>query len=333
MSRISMSRIGASRIGASQIGMGRISKGRISIRRISMRRRLARLAVILLAFAVTLGGLVFAGTEVINAIERPTSTTTSSMQVGAVTRSWVTILPSAPLPKSAPIIVVLSGVAASTSQEINRDDFLPYADADKAELVYPVSIQESWNAGGCCGYSGSHNVDDLAFMEALVPKIDPGHVRPLYLVGYSNGGRLAYDVACHDPGLYDAIAVAKADPMPGCVVSKAQNFIQLDSLDDPWVPYLPGQTGKESPAATVQIANLETAFDCGSTSDVLKQGNMTETTWTKCADNARLAFAVWTTGGHNFPEPPKDYPTGAAVIYAFFTRTAIAPVPGQAPPK
>jgi polyhydroxybutyrate depolymerase len=303
--------------------------------RVSRKRRFTRLIVLFTVFAAAIGGLVFAGTQVINAIERPTSTTTSSMQVGSVTRSWVTILPSAPLPKSAPIIVVLSGVAASTSEEINRDDFLPYAKADKAELVYPVSIRESWNVGGCCGYSGSHNVDDMAFMKALVPKIDPGHVRPIYLVGYSNGGRLAYDVACHDPDLYDAIAVAKADPMPGCVVSKAQDFIQLDSLDDPWVPYLPGAKGKESPAATVQIARLETAFDCGSTSDVLKQGNLTETTWTKCANDARLAFAVWTTGGHNFPEPPKDYPTGSAVIYAFFTRTAIAPVPGQpaVPPK
>ena len=49
---------------------------------------------------------------------------------------------------------MLSGLAASTSQEINRDNMLPYAEADKAELVYPVSIRESWNVGGCCGAAG-----------------------------------------------------------------------------------------------------------------------------------------------------------------------------------
>jgi polyhydroxybutyrate depolymerase len=295
--------------------------------------RVVRIVSLVTSFIMALGALAFATTRVISAAERPTSTTTFSMKVDGLTRSWMTILPSAPMPRNAPIIVVLSGVAASTSEEINRDDLLPYAKADEAELVYPVSIQESWNVGGCCGYAGDHDVDDLAFMKALVPQIDPHHNRPLYLVGYSNGGRLAYDVACHDPGLYEAMAIVKADPMPGCDVTKPMTIIQLDSLDDPWVPYLPGAVGKESPAATVQIGRLEQADGCGSTTNVLKQGNMTDTTWTNCANGVRLAFAVWTTGAHNFPEPPKDFPTGSAVIYSFFTRTALAPVPGQVPPK
>jgi polyhydroxybutyrate depolymerase len=223
---------------------------------------------------------------------------------------------------------VLSGQAASTSGEINRDLYLPYADADMAELVYPVAIHESWNVeGGCCGWAGSNNVDDIAFLKALAPRIDPGHIRPLYLVGYSNGGRLAYDFACDDPGLFDAIAVAKADPMPGCVVTKPQSIIQIDSLTDPYVPYKPGDKGQESPPATVQIARLKAADRCTSSTDVLKQGTMTETTWTKCADGARLSFAVWSTGGHDFPEPPTDYPTAAAVTWSFFTKTALEPLP------
>jgi len=298
----------------------------------TMKRRIARLAGLVTAFIVTLGVLGFAGAKAVAYAERPTSTTTLSMTVDGQTRSWMVILPRDPLPKNAPIIVVLSGVAEPTSGEIDRDDFLPYAVADKAELVYPVSIHESWNVGGCCGWSGTHNVDDLAFMKALVPKIDPHHVRPVDLVGYSNGGRMAYDVACHYPDLYDAIAIAKADPMPGCVVSKPQKIMQLAAMDDPWVPYLPGQKGRESPAATVQIGRMETALECGSATDVQKQGNLTDTTWTKCADGAVLSFAVWTTGAHNFPEPPKDYPTGSAVVYSFFTGAAIGPVPDQKPP-
>jgi polyhydroxybutyrate depolymerase len=288
---------------------------------------LQRFVVLATVFAVTLGALVFASVQVINAVERPTSTTTSSMQVDGQTRSWITILPSEALPQNAPIIVVLSGLAASTSEEINRDNILPYAIADKAELVYPVTIHESWNVGGCCGWSGSHDVNDVAFLEALMPKIDPGHVRPLDLVGYSNGGRMAYDLACTDPGLFNAIAIAKADPMPGCNVTKPQSMILIASMDDPWVPYLPTDKGKESPAATVQIARLETAFDCGSTSDVLKTGNMTQTTWTKCADGARLSFAVWPTGGHGLPGPPGQSPTASTVMYSFFTQTKLAPLP------
>ena len=280
------------------------------------------------AFSVTLGAAIFAGTQVINAVERPTSTSTLSIQVGDQTRSYEVILPAKPLPKSAPIIMMLSGKAASTSQEINRDQYLPYADADMAELVYPVAIHESWNVGSkCCGWAGLHNVSDVAFIKDLIPKIDPGHERPLYLVGYSNGGRLAYEFACDDPGLFDAIAVAKADPMPGCVVSTPQTIIDIASLDDTWVPYKPGEKGQESPAATVQFARLKAADGCDSTTEVTKLGNMTDTTWTQCANDTRLSFAVWTTGAHNFPRPPADYPTAAAVTWSFFNQTALEPLP------
>ena len=53
-----------------------------------------------------------------------------------------------------------------------------------------------------------------------MPKIDPGHTRPVYVVGYSNGGRLAYRLACTDPTLFDGMVALKADPMPGCVVTQ-----------------------------------------------------------------------------------------------------------------
>lgn len=287
-----------------------------------------RLAILVTAFAVTLGVLVFAGMHVVSAIERPTSTTTSSMQVGNQTRSWVTILPAAKLPQSAPIIVVLSGKAASTSQEINRDEFLPYADADEAELVYPNAIHESWNAGDqCCGWAGLHNTDDIDFIKALIPQIDPGHVRPVYVVGYSNGGKLAYALACRDPGLFDAIAIAKADPEPGCPVTTPQSIIDIASSNDTFVPYLPSDKGLESPAATVQIANLEQSDQCGPGSSVMKSGDLTDTTWPKCGNGARLSFAVYSTGGHNFPEQTAGQPAAAALIYSFFMKTALQPLP------
>lgn len=286
-----------------------------------------RSIVLVTAFVLTLGILAFAGTHVISAMERPTSTTTSSMQVGDQTRSWVTILPAAQLPPSAPIVMFLSGKAASTSQEINRDEFLQYVDADKMELVYPNAIHESWNVGDqCCGWAGLHNTDDIDFIKALIPKIDPGHVRPLYVVGYSNGGKLAYALACQDPGLFDAIAVAKADPEPGCNVTTPQSIIDIAATDDTFVPYLPGEKGLESPAATVQIARLEQSERCGPGTSGMEKGDLTETTWT-CGNGTRLTFAVYSAGGHNFPWPTAKQPAAAAVIYSFFMKTPLQPLP------
>jgi polyhydroxybutyrate depolymerase len=287
-----------------------------------------RLLALTAAFLATLGVATFASVHIINAIERQSTTTTYSMKVGSLTRSWEVIAPTATLPKSAPIVVVLSGIAATTSYEINRDHLVPYVDADKTELVYPVAIRESWNAIGCCGAAAQLKVNDLAFLEALVPKLDPGHARPVYFVGYSNGGRMVYRLECADPGLFDGMAIVKADPMPGCEVTKPQNVLVVSALDDPWVPYKPGEKGKETPSATVQVGRLHTALGCPTKSVAAKNGDMTMTSWSSCTDGKRLGWAVYTIGGHNFPPPTAHSPSGSQIVWSFLTKTPLAPLPG-----
>jgi polyhydroxybutyrate depolymerase len=296
-----------------------------------MIRRLALAA----SFLVCLGVVGLAGVHIIAAVERPSTTTTYSMKVGSLTRQYEVITPTATLPKSAPIIVVLSGAASSTSDEITRDRMVPYVDAGKAEVVYPVAIKESWNAIGCCDDAAKENIDDVGFIKALVPAIDPGHARPIYVVGYSVGGRLAYRLACTDPTLFAGMAAVKADPMPGCVVTKPMNVIVFSSKNDKYVPFEPGEKGFETPAATVQIARLETDMGCTGKPTVAtygqpgktKYGVMTVSTWS-CADGKTLEWSVDPKGQHGFPIP-KTYGAGAnQLIYSWITKTPLAPMPG-----
>ena len=115
---------------------------------------MGRFMVLLTAFIATLAVATVSGAKIISAIERQSTTTTYSMKVGSLTRQYEVIAPTATLAKSAPIIVVLAGAAATISMEITRDQMVPYANADKAEIVYPVPIKESWNAIGCCDGAG-----------------------------------------------------------------------------------------------------------------------------------------------------------------------------------
>jgi poly(3-hydroxybutyrate) depolymerase len=55
---------------------------------------------------------------------------------------------------------------------------------------------------------------------------------------------MAYRMACGAPGVFDAIAVAKAMPMPGCVVTHPVTILQIASLNDTAVPCKPGEHGK-----------------------------------------------------------------------------------------
>lgn len=288
-----------------------------------MKRRL----ILAVAFVCTMAFAFVAGTKIINALERTTYTVTDSMRVDGITRSWEVIAPVAALPDKAPVIVMLSGIAAGVNQEVSRDHFLPYASAGLAELVYPAGYDKSWNAGGCCGDAARQNVDDVAFLSALVQRVDPGHKHPIYLVGYSNGGRMVYRMACSAPGLYDGMAVAKAMPMPGCVVSHPVTMLQIASLDDTAVPFKPGDRGKESPPATVEVGLLRATDECSERILASSYPGMTLTTWNDCATGTRVELGVWSTGGHNFPPPRPRTPSAAAVTYAFITHTPVAPLP------
>jgi polyhydroxybutyrate depolymerase len=288
-----------------------------------MRRKL----VLAVTFVVTVGVASFAGTNILSALQRQSYTASYTLQVGTMTRSYEVIAPVAALPKEDPIIVVLSGIDVQLSDEVQRDRFVPFVNAGMAELVYPVPFDQSWNAGGCCGKAASENIDDIAFMKALVARVDPGRQRPIYVVGYSNGGRLAYRVACDSPGLFDGTAVVKAMPMPGCVVTRPLRIMQIDALDDTAVPYQPGDPGKESPPATVEVGLLRNTDKCSERSVVTTYKIMTLTTWNACASGNVVGFAVYDIGGHNFP-PPKDNSPGASqIIYSFFTKTSVAPLP------
>jgi polyhydroxybutyrate depolymerase len=256
-----------------------------------------------------------------------TSTKTYFITVGGLKRSYEVIAPVSGLPASAPVIVMLSGYGATVSSEMTRDQMVPYASSDQAEIVYPVAVKASWNVGGCCGYAHTHGVDDLAFMKALVPAVDPGHARPVYVAGYSNGGRLAYRVACTDRGLFDAYAAVKGGPAPDCMVSKPVTIAQLASLDDTEVPYKPGAKGRELMPVTSLVAKLRETDQCAGQPVVTHTGSMTLDTWSGCAAGTRLAFATWTDGKHSFPRPPYSVPGAAPVIWSFFTNTPLAPLP------
>jgi poly(3-hydroxybutyrate) depolymerase/peptidoglycan/LPS O-acetylase OafA/YrhL len=283
-----------------------------------------RVLVIALAIAVVIAGGSVTAAKMVSAANRTINTATSTMQVGTMTRSYTVLTPAkTALPASAPIIMVLSGLNASQDQEITRDQLTPYVSAGQAELVYPLAYRESWNAIGCCSWAARADVNDAGFVEALAKKVDPGSTRPIYLMGYSNGGRLAYTIACTDPLLFDGIAVVKADPMPWCDIVVPQKILQVAATDDTDVPYVTGEKGhfRETPAALVQNTDLKTADGCGARSVSSAQGNMTLTTWPDCLDGSSVTLAVYTAGVHSYPRPPVSYPAASQVIWAWINNT------------
>jgi polyhydroxybutyrate depolymerase len=251
--------------------------------------------------------------------------TTHSIKVDGRTRTWLQVAPVGSSSATVPIIVMLSGISATAGKEMARDGLLGLPAAGRAELVYPVAIDESWNVGNCCGKAAKLHIDDQAFIEALASKLDPAHHRPIYLAGYSNGGRLAYLIACTTPTLFTGYAVVKAMPDVGCVVTKPVSILQIDSTNDYAVPYKPGDKGKEHPPATTEVADLRTVDACPTTSTTQTRGTLTLTTWTNCKSQSRVTFATYIGGKHSWPPDTSTTPGAATLIWTFITKTPLPP--------
>ena len=93
--------------------------------------------------------------------------------------------------------------------------------ADGAKFVvvaHPDGVGRAWNVGGCCGRPGRENIDDAGFINAVVDDI-AGHVtidpKRRYATGISNGGMLAYALACNT-GTFAAIGSDSATQLDKC---------------------------------------------------------------------------------------------------------------------
>jgi polyhydroxybutyrate depolymerase len=225
--------------------------------------------------------------------------TAHTLLAGGVTRQWKQLTPGGGTTSTTPIIVVLHGQAVTADQEVGRDAMTPLVARGRAELVYPQGLGNSWNAIGCCAYAQAHNVDDVGFIQALVATVDPGHARPVYLVGYSNGGRLAYTIACRDPGLVDAYAIVTAMPLAnGCTLSRPVSILQVASTADPVIPYRPGDPGVEQPSATTQAERLRALDGCAPNAQAVTTGSLVTATYTGCVDGTRFVFATYRNVDH-----------------------------------
>ncbi|MHA3701301.1 alpha/beta hydrolase family esterase [Jatrophihabitans sp. YIM 134969] len=243
-----------------------------------------------------------------------------------VPRTYLILAPTTVEP-STPLIIGLHGRNATPGEESLRDGLIPYVASGDAVLVYPVGYEQAWNNDdGCCGLAVAKGLDDVAFVGMVDDAVRDqfGLTGPNYLLGYSNGGRLAYAIACRDTARYAAIATIGATPTtPEC-----------PDADVP-VPLFAGVFGDDTelpthedpqPVATV-LADLEQTWtarnQCVGSPSVARAGETTVRTWTSCTAGTVLETAVWARGGHIWPEARYvGRPDGADLVWSFFAGVA-----------
>lgn len=119
----------------------------------------------------------------------------------------------------APLLFVLHGFggnAQAMSSFTNIENSLDEYDLD-AVVVYPSGtgaeqgLPQSWNAGTCCPFATFDFVDDVAFFDELIASLIEQYeidTTRVWVVGHSNGGMMAYRLACELSTRVTAIGVA-----------------------------------------------------------------------------------------------------------------------------
>jgi len=116
-------------------------------------------------------------------------------------------------------LVVVLHQEGGTPQGVAAETGLAALREQGATLAYPAGVDQSWDAGACCGTPKENDVDDVAFLEAVFADaaeqapVDPERTA---LVGYSSGGMLTYRYVCDRPGRLAAAVVVSGSLESPC---------------------------------------------------------------------------------------------------------------------
>jgi polyhydroxybutyrate depolymerase len=175
-------------------------------------------------------------------------------------RTYRLYVPASVPPKPVPLLVALHGGYGSGARFEVASGFSELAEANGCLVAYPDGIgigpraarMRTWNGGRCCGPAVREGVDDVGFVAALIDEVaaelpvDPART---FAAGHSNGGILAYRLACELSDRIAAIGVQAASiGIDGCRPAHPVSVIDVHGSADLHHPI----DGGRGPASRVQ---------------------------------------------------------------------------------
>lgn len=218
------------------------------------------------------------------------------------------------LPASAPLVVMLHGGFGSAEQAEKSYGWDDLAEHAKFVVAYPDGVALAWNVGGCCGQPAKQNIDDVGFVNAVVadvPGVDRGRV---YATGMSNGGMMAFALACNSDafaaiGPVAATQLSCPNPRPTSVMhihGTADRMIRYDGGPGMGFAHINGPPVRDIDASWRSVDR------CAEPTVETDRGVATSTA--TCPDNREVVLSTVDGGGHDWP----GFATGA--LWAFFSQ-------------
>lgn len=247
-----------------------------------------------------------------------------TLEFGGMTRTFL-LHTSAPLNAATPggprrpMVLVLHGGGGGARGTAKMTGFNEKADREGFIAVYPSGTGRlfkdrllTWNSGNCCGYAKEQNMDDVGFIRALIEHltanyaVDPARV---YVTGISNGGMMAYRLACEIPDRIAGIApVAGALNVENCTPSRSVSVVAFHGTADLHVLYdggVPKRRADPQPRTDRSVAHAISLWvkqdGCSPTPKHEEKGTIVKDTYTGCKNGTAVVLYTIKGQGHAWP--------------------------------
>ncbi|HEX3866182.1 MAG TPA: PHB depolymerase family esterase, partial [Gemmatimonadaceae bacterium] len=217
-----------------------------------------------------------------------------------------------------PLVIVLHGSSGSADDIRGTTQMDSVSEAVHWVVAYPDGVRgegglfpSDWDAGTCCGAASRENIDDVGFIAQVMDELTvnlPIDTKRIYVVGFSDGGRMAHTLACALASKIAAIGVVSGSIADdSCAPSRPVPLIAIHGTDDDIVPY-DEDSATQPPSAAVGLgAALPPSVQfwlatngCGAGTSSKYSNDVTHYSFTGCT-GADVAFYSIAGGVHTWP--------------------------------
>jgi len=266
-----------------------------------------------------------------------------SIRVGGRERTYLVDLPPQYDGRRAlPLVLVFHG-GGGNAEGTRRQTHMSDVGREHGFItVYPNGTGRfgerllTWNVGPCCGYAQSHHVDEMAFVRALLDRlqatlrIDPARI---YVTGMSNGGMMSYMAGCALGDRIAAIAPVSGElTVPSCRPSRPVSVLAIHGTADQHIPFEGGvgsaALAKHNATSVAYAIDTWKRIDgCPAAPRVTREGVLVHSAYAPCARGRAVELYAIQGGPHAWPggermarfiDQPSTAMDASRVIWAFF---------------
>lgn len=211
-----------------------------------------------------------------------------------------------------PLLIFLHSYGWNAEKALMQTRFDQLADEHGIVVVYPNAIP-NWNSGIAENPDyPTPDTDDVGFILALINEMHTLYqidLEQVYAAGFSNGGFMAYRLACETSGKIAAIAsvggAMSNRVYENCNPGKSLSVLTIHGTDDHYVPY----NGMQSWKSAYEVFEYWTAVNaCQSTEietladiDPEDASTVEKVSHTDCTEGNTVTLMKVKNGGHTWP--------------------------------